>query len=86
MGRMGKRPFLFHSNLDVQGPLCVTEDDVFISFCLLVHVNICFPSPPAPSALVVWSALKKGHCRVFSLSPLRDRPVSTQWLIISLSL
>lgn len=49
MDQMGKRLFLFHSNLDVQGPLCVTENDMFIYLCLWVRVNICCPSPVAPS-------------------------------------
>ena len=86
IGQTGERLFLFHSNLDVQGLLCVTGIDVFIYFCLLMHVDICFPSPPAPSALVVWKASRKGHCRVSPSSitptePPSEHSLPVDWLV-----
>lgn len=50
MGQIGGSPCLFLSNWNLQSPLCIIENDVFIYFCLLIHVNICFPSPSVPLA------------------------------------
>lgn len=44
MGQMGERSFLFHSSLNVQDPVCVTENDMFI-YLSFGACDICFPSP-----------------------------------------
>lgn len=42
MGQIKERPFLFQSNVDLQGSVCETKD-MFIYFCLLIGVNPGFP-------------------------------------------
>lgn len=90
MGQIRENPFLFQPNLDLQGPVCVTEN-MFIYFCPLICVNLCFSSLLLTLGSfqfdVPWSKIIAGSS--LSLSPLQNLPVSiqcqlTDQLIISL--
>lgn len=56
MGQIRENPFLFQPNLDLQGPVCVTENMLFLSIDMCE--SLFFFLAPHPRLLLVCCALE----------------------------